>query len=82
MMSQLFREARELGVAVVGMDATLLDDEGVEAFVQEMVMFSPGPAIYGGTDEVQRNIIGERGLGLAREPGPEKETPFSELPKN
>ena len=82
MMSELFREARELGVAVVGMDATLLDDEGVEAFVQEMVMFSPGPAIYGGTDEVQRNIIGERGLGLAREPGPEKETPFSELPKN
>ena len=82
MMSELYRAARELGVAVVGMDATLATDNGVEWLVQEMVMFSPGPAIYGGTDQVQRNIIGERGLGLAREPGPSKDTPFNELPKN
>ena len=45
-------------------------------------MFAPGPAIYGGTDQIQQNIIGERGLGLPREPGPAKETPFNELPKN
>jgi len=50
--------------------------------VQELIMFSPGPSIYGGTDQVQLNIIGERALGLPREPGPDKDTPFSELPKN
>ena len=33
--------------------------------VQELTLFSPGPSIYGGTDQVQRNIIGERVLGLA-----------------
>jgi hypothetical protein len=47
--------------------------------VQEMTLFSPGPSIYGGTDQVQRNIIGERVLGLPKEPGPAKDTPFREL---
>ena len=82
MMSELFRQGRELGTTVYGMGATLNSSDGLASLVQELVMFSPGPAIYGGTDEVQRNIIGERGLGLPREPGPDKETPFSELPKN
>ncbi len=82
LMSDLFRTGRELGASVLGMEATLSDDAGLEAFVQELIMFSPGPSIYGGTDQVQRNIIGERALGLPREPGPDKDTPFSELPKN
>lgn len=82
LMSDIFRSGRELGAAVLGMDATLHGDEGLEAFVQELIMFSPGPSIYGGTDQIQRNIIGERALGLPREPGPDKDTPFSELPKN
>ena len=82
MMSELYRQGRELGASVLGMDSTLHDDEGIEALVQEMIMFSPGPAIYGGTDQVQRNIIGERGLGLPREPGPAKDTPFTDLAKN
>jgi alkylation response protein AidB-like acyl-CoA dehydrogenase len=82
MMSELYRSARELGASVMGMDAQLRTKGDLDSLVQELVMFSPGPAIYGGTDEVQRNIIGERGLGLPREPGPAKGTPFNELPKN
>jgi hypothetical protein len=50
--------------------------------VTELALFSPGPSIYGGTDEVQHNIIGERILGLPKEPNNDRVTPFRELPKN
>jgi hypothetical protein len=45
-------------------------------------LMSPAPAIYGGTDQVHRNIIGERVLGLPKEPGPASDTPFRELLRN
>jgi len=82
MMSELFRKGRELGASVLGADAMLHEEEGLNSLVQELMLFSPGPSIYGGTDQIQRNIIGERALGLQREPGPDKDTPFTELAKN
>ena len=47
--------------------------------VQEMFLMSPAPSIYGGTDQIQRNIIGERVLGLPKEPFGDREVPFEDL---
>jgi alkylation response protein AidB-like acyl-CoA dehydrogenase len=83
-MSDMFRGFRELGNAVIQTDGMLTgaDEPNTSGLIAETTMFSPAPSIYGGTDQIQRNIIGERILGLPREPGPGKDTPFKDLPKN
>jgi alkylation response protein AidB-like acyl-CoA dehydrogenase len=45
-------------------------------------LFAQGPPIYGGSDQIQRNIVGERVLGLAREPRTDRDVPFRDLLAN
>jgi alkylation response protein AidB-like acyl-CoA dehydrogenase len=95
MMSEMVRVSRDLGLELVGPYGTLHAYEAEErealdqatgmpelAGVSEMALFAQAPPIYGGTDQVQRNIIGERVLGLPKEPGFDKNTPFKDIPKN
>ncbi len=83
MMSDMLRLNREVSTAVLGPEMMVMDKDAMSGGIQqEMVLFSPGPSIYGGTDQVQRNIIGERALGLPKEPDPNKGAPFKDIPKN
>ena len=83
LMTSALHRTRELAGAILGPEMALWGDDAVTGgVIQEMAIFSPAPSIYGGTDEVQRNIIGERVLGLPKEPGPNRDTPFSELLQN
>jgi alkylation response protein AidB-like acyl-CoA dehydrogenase len=94
-MSQIVRLTRDLGLQIAGPSGTLhaydADDKAsleqatgnpFAGGITEMALFAQAPSIYGGTDQVQRNIIGERVLGLPKEPNNDRTTPFSQLPKN
>ena len=83
LLTTTLRRARAVGNAIIGADGMLWGPgTASDGSVQELTVFSPAPAIYGGTDQVQRNIVAERGLGLPKEPGDQRAVPFRDLPRN
>jgi alkylation response protein AidB-like acyl-CoA dehydrogenase len=93
--SAILRLTRDLSMRVLGPLGTLhaytpaargeldaITGMPVAGMLTEMVLFAQGPSIYGGTDEIQHNIIGERVLGLPKEPSNDRTTAFRDLPKN
>jgi len=63
------RDLGELAMDVLGADALVGDALPYElSDLQRIFLFSRADTIYGGSNEIQRNIIGERVLGLPPEP--------------
>ncbi len=94
-MAHSIRLSRDLGMQILGPRGLL---HSHEAEGREMLAHEPGGEsanavtaatlgaqalpIYGGTDQIQMNIIGERVLGLPKDPGDLANVPFKDLPRN
>lgn len=77
------RASSSLAMRVLGPSGMLIGpDTPHEGRVQTFALSVPSASIAGGSDEIQRNIIGERALGLPREPVTDADTPFRDLRKS
>jgi alkylation response protein AidB-like acyl-CoA dehydrogenase len=66
--SQWHRDLGELMMDVLGVDATIVGDGYLLDPFQTVFLNSRAETIYGGANEIQRNIVAERVLGLPKEP--------------
>ena len=79
--SASLKAAASLALGVLGPDGIAGIDGGGNSEWETLFLTSPSISIRGGTDEIQRNIVGERVLGLPPEPRADVDVPFSELPR-
>jgi alkylation response protein AidB-like acyl-CoA dehydrogenase len=70
------------GMDLLGMAGGVMDPDlaPMQAMFQDSLLSAPGMRIAGGTDEILRNIIAERVLGLPGDVRVDKDLPFNQLP--
>jgi len=80
-MSRILHETARVQTEIVGVESMLVGpDNPVGDAVTFRALNAYFTSIGGGTDQIQRNIIGERVLGLPKEPDPYRDAPFRDLP--
>ena len=78
-VTRLNVEAAQLGMDLLGAGGML--DEGEDAKWVSRFLWSPAHRLGGGTDEVNRNIVAERALGLPGEPRTDDTLPWRQIPR-
>ncbi len=78
--ARICQQSRDLSFAIVGAAAMLHGaDAPFDGDLHQVGLASPGMRFGGGTDEIQLNVLGERGLGLPREPGSDRDVAYRDL---
>ncbi|WP_292836192.1 acyl-CoA dehydrogenase family protein, partial [Microbacterium sp.] len=78
--ARLGTRAADVALAIMGGDGMLMHKDTADAGVWQMGLLSnPAIRIAGGSDEIQRNIIGDRVLGLPGEPRLDKDIAFKDI---
>jgi len=77
--SRVARMTREVGMSVLGAQGLVVGPEAEsEGIIQHLGLSAPRASLGGGTDQIQRNIVSERVLGMPREQRYD-EGPFNQL---
>ncbi len=78
--ARICQGSRDLSYRIVGAHGMLMGQVSpLEGDLQMVNLASPGNRLGGGTDEIQLNVLGERALGLPREPSSDKDVPYRDL---
>ncbi|MDT3670179.1 MAG: acyl-CoA dehydrogenase family protein [Aromatoleum sp.] len=81
-VARWLQEIAAYAMDLAGPSGQAIDVEGKHdlAIIQEAYFLVIGYRIGGGTEEIAKNIIAERLLGLPQDPRPDKEVPFNQVP--
>ena len=77
--AKIARAMRSITSDVHGADIMAYEADDKASLLARSILTSFSANIAGGTDEIQKNIIGDRVLGLPREPAVDTKVPFKEL---
>jgi len=78
--ARICQQSRDLSYRIVGARGMLTGRSSpLEGDLQAVNLASPGNRLGGGSDEIQLNVLGERALGLPREPNVDKDVPYRDL---
>jgi alkylation response protein AidB-like acyl-CoA dehydrogenase len=78
--ARICSQSRDLSYQIVGAQGMLMGSGSpLQGDLQLVNLASPGNRLGGGSDEIQLNVLGERGLGLPREPSSDRDVPYRDL---